>query len=486
MASELSSIGQKIMNYAHVLRDDGLSSSDYVEQITYLIFLKMADEQTHPPFNKPPLIPEALGWRSLLSKDGDELELQYRHILESLGREKGLLGLIFRKAQNKIQDPAKLKRLISLIDGESWSGLGVDVKGTIYEELLQRFAEDVRRGAGQHFTPRPVIRAMVQAVDPQPGMTIYDPACGTGGFLVIAYEYISDKYPLDRDQKEFLKYRTLKGKDIVDGVARLCAMNLYLHGIGGEESVVEVGDSLASPPKDHFDLVLTNPPFGKKSSITIVNGAGKASKESLIYEREDFWATTSNKQLNFLQHVKSLLKINGRAAIVVPDNVLFEGGAGETIRRKLLHECDVHTLLRLPTGIFYAPGVKANVLFFDRKPASENPWTETLWVYDLRTNKHFTLKQNPLTFEDLQDFLKCYNPKNRHERKETERFRAFSYDELMKRDKANLDIFWLKDESLEETENLPDPEILASEIVENLEAALEQFSAIEESFQQRE
>ena len=480
MASELSGIGQKIMNYAHVLRDDGLSSADYVEQITYLIFLKMADEQTHPPFNKPPLIPEDLGWQSLLSKDGDELELQYRHILESLGREKGLLGLIFRKAQNKIQDPAKLKRLIALIDGESWSGLGVDVKGTIYEELLQRFAEDVKTGAGQYFTPRPVIRAMVAAVDPQPGMTIYDPACGTGGFLVIAYEHISDKYPLDRDQKEFLKYRTLKGKDIVDGVARLCAMNLYLHGIGGEEGVVEVGDSLASPPKDHFDLVLTNPPFGKKSSITIVNGAGKASKESLIYEREDFWATTSNKQLNFLQHVKSLLKINGRAAIVVPDNVLFEGGAGETIRRKLLHECDVHTLLRLPTGIFYAPGVKANVLFFDRKPASEKPWTETLWVYDLRTNKHFTLKQNPLTFEDLQDFLKCYNPKNRHERKETERFRAFSYNELMKRDKVNLDIFWLKDESLEEAENLPDPEILASEIVENLEAALEQFSAIVE------
>lgn len=480
MASEISGIGQKIMNYANVLRDDGLSSADYVEQITYLIFLKMADEQTQPPFNKPPIIPEDLGWRSLLTKDGDELELQYRHILESLGREKGLLGLIFRKAQNKIQDPAKLKRLIALIDGESWSGLGVDVKGAIYEELLQRFAEDVRTGAGQYFTPRPVIRAMVEAVAPQPGMTIYDPACGTGGFLVIAYEYISAKYPLDRDQKEFLKYRTFKGKDIVDGVARLCAMNLHLHGIGGEDDIIEVGDSLASPPKEHFDLVLTNPPFGKKSSITIVNGAGKASKESLIYEREDFWATTSNKQLNFLQHVKSLLKINGQAAIVVPDNVLFEGGAGETIRRKLLHECDVHTLLRLPTGIFYAQGVKANVLFFERKPASEKPWTETLWVYDLRTNKHFTLKQSPLTFEDLQDFIKCYNPTNRHERVETERFRAFTYEELMKRDKVNLDIFWLKDETLEESENLPDPEILASEIVENLEAALEQFSAIAE------
>ena len=226
--------------------------------------------------------------------------------------------------------------------------------------------------------------------------------------------------------------------------------------------------------------MLTNPPFGKKSSVTIVNGEGKADRETLSYNRQDFWATTSNKQLNFLQHVRNLLKINGRAAIVVPDNVLFEGGAGETVRRKLLQDCDVHTLLRLPTGVFYAQGVKANVLFFDRKPASETPWTEKLWIYDLRTNQHFTLKTNPLKLEDLQDFIKCYNPENRHERKETERFRAFSYDELVKRDKASLDIFWLKDESLEDSDNLPDPDVLAREIVESLETALEQFRGIED------
>jgi type I restriction enzyme M protein len=258
-------------------------------------------------------------------------------------------------------------------------------------------------------------------------------------------------------------------------------MNLFLHGIGGEESPIEVGDSLISDPGDRYDMVLTNPPFGKKSSVTIVNDQGKSDKESLLYERQDFWASTSNKQLNFLQHVKTLLKISGRAAIVVPDNVLFEGGAGETIRRKLLAECDVHTLLRLPTGLFYAQGVKANVLFFDRKPASEKPWTEKLWIYDLRTNTHFTLKENPLRFEHLEDFIKCYNSENRHSRQETERFTPFTYDDLMQRDKASLDIFWLKDETLEDSDKLPPPELIAAEITENLESALEQFGSIEET-----
>lgn len=255
-------------------------------------------------------------------------------------------------------------------------------------------------------------------------------------------------------------------------------MNLYLHGIEEGESPVNVADSLRAHPGQHFKMVLTNPPFGKKSSVTIVNGEGKADKDSLTYERDDFWATTSNKQLNFLQHVHSLLEMNGRAAMVVPDNVLFEGGAGEAIRRKLLQAADVHTLLRLPTGIFYAQGVKANVLFFDRKPASERPWTDKLWIYDYRTNIHVTLKQNPLSYENLQDFVQCYHPANRHDRQETERFKAFSYEDLIQRDKASLDIFWLKDESLEDTENLPDPDVIAAEIVENLQAALEQFSSI--------
>jgi len=283
------------------------------------------------------------------------------------------------------------------------------------------------------------------------------------------------------EQELFLKESTFRGTDIVNNVARLCTMNLYLHGIGSEESPITVDDSLQSGQDKCADIVLTNPPFGKKSSITIINENGKTDKDSLFYNRPDFWATTSNKQLNFLQHVKTLLKINGRAAIVIPDNVLFESGAGETIRRKLLEECDVHTLLRLPTGVFYAQGVKANVLFFDRKLTSEVHWTNKMWIYDLRTNKHFTLKANPLKYDDLKDFIKSYNSENLHERYETERFRAFSYDELVNRDKASLDILWLKDESLEDSDNLPEPELLVAEIIESLEIALDQFKSIYEA-----
>jgi len=484
MSNESASLVQKVWNYCNVLRDDGVSYGDYVEQLTYLLFLKMADEQTKPPFNKPPTIPEGLDWQSLLEKDGAALEVHYRHILETLGKEKGLLGVIFRKSQNRIQDPAKLKRLLELINEETWIGLDIDVKGEIYEGLLQKNAEDIKSGAGQYFTPRPLIKAIVEVMRPEPGMTINDPACGTGGFIIAAHDYISKYYQLDVDQKRFLKQGTFSGKDIVDSVARLCIMNLYLHGIGGDQSPIEVGDSLISDPGTRYDMVLTNPPFGRKSSITLTNSEGKADKEALTYERQDFWATTSNKQLNFLQHVKTLVKINGKAAIVVPDNVLFEGGAGETVRRKLLHGCDVHTLLRLPTGVFYAQGVKANILFFDRKPASEKPWTEKLWIYDLRTNKHFTLKTNPLRYEDLGDFIKSYNPANRHERRETERFKAFTYSELMGRDKANLDIFWLKDESIEDTANLPPPDVIAAEITESLQSALEQFNSIHEDLEE--
>ncbi len=485
MTDESSTVVNKLWNYCHVLRDDGVSYGDYVEQLTYLIFLKMADEQTEPPFNKESIIPEEYDWQTLISKDGDGLEKQYRHALEGLGKEKGMLGDIFRKAQNKIQDPAKLKRLLSMINEETWTGLDIDVKGEIYEGLLEKNAQDIKSGAGQYFTPRPLIRAIVNVMKPEPGMAIYDPACGTGGFLLATHDFISRNFNLDRDQKRFLKLDALRGKDIVDGVARLCIMNLYLHGIGGDESPITVGDSLIADPGSRYDMVLTNPPFGRKSSMTIANGEGKATKESLVYERDDFWTTTSNKQLNFLQHVKTLLKINGRAAVVVPDNILFEGGAGETIRRRLLLEYDVHTLLRLPTGVFYAQGVKANVLFFDRKPAKETPWTERLWIYDLRTNKHFTLKENPLKYGDLEDFIKRFNPDNRFDRSETERFKSFTFNELMQRDKANLDIFWLKDESLEDLENLPEPEIVAEEIMENLEAALEQFNEVYERLKEQ-
>ena len=482
MSNHSQQIVQKLWNYCNILRDDGLSYGDYVEQLTYLLFLKMADEQSKPPFDRPAVIPTGYNWESLLKKDGEALETQYRHVLEALGKKTGLLGVIFRKAQNKIQDPAKLRRLVvDLIDKEQWTSLDADVKGDAYEGLLQKNAEDTKSGAGQYFTPRALIQAIVEVMRPEPGMAIHDPACGTGGFLLAAYNYLAASHPrMDKSQKHTLQHKTVFGTELVDGVARLCVMNLVLHGVNGVESPIDVSDALISKPSTFYEMILTNPPFGKKSSITIVNADGDSEKESLIIQRDDFWATTSNKQLNFLQHVFSTLKQQGRAAIVVPDNVLFEGGAGETIRRKLMQSADLHTLLRLPTGIFYAQGVKANVLFFDRKPASNKPWTEKLWIYDLRTNKHFTLKENTLKRSDLDDFVKCYNSNNRDKRKESERFKSFKYEDLIKRDKANLDIFWLKDESLEDSANLPEPHIIAEEIIEDLEAALGQFAAIEQ------
>jgi type I restriction enzyme M protein len=482
--SDSNGLVQRLWNYCNILRDDGLSYGDYLEQLTYLLFLKMADEQTRPPFDRNRIVPEGLGWQSLLDRDGEELETQYIKLLNELGRGSGMLGVVFRKAQNRIQDPAKLRRLvIDLIDREQWMTLDADVKGDAYEGLLQKNAEDVKTGAGQYFTPRPLIKAMVEVMQPQPGMRICDPACGTGGFFLAAHDYIAGDAHLDPDEKRHLRYDAFHGWEIVDNTARLCAMNLLLHGIGAEDadSPITVDDSLRADPGERFDMVLTNPPFGKKSSITVVNAEGESQRESLTVVRDDFWASTSNKQLNFVQHVKTLLSIGGRAAIVVPDNVLFEGGAGETVRRKLLQECDAHTLLRLPTGIFYAGGVKANVLFFDRKPASETPWTKVLWVYDLRTNQHFTLKENPLGYEHLEDFVACYRPGARIKREETERFHRFTYDELMARDKASLDLFWLRDESLEDTDNLPPPEVIAAEIAEDLEAALSEFAQIAES-----
>jgi type I restriction enzyme M protein len=387
------------------------------------------------------------------------------------------------KAQNRIQDPAKLRRLIvDLIDKENWSASGTDIKGDAYESLLAKGAEDIKSGAGQYFTPRALIEGMVDCIRPTVNDTVMDPAAGTGGFLMVAHEHAArGAEDFTPDQRVKLRDRLVRGVELVDGTARLAAMNLILHGIGLPDgpSLIEVKDSLLADPGQRYSVVLSNPPFGRKSSITMVGADGREVREDTEIERQDFIATTSNKQLNFLQHIATILAINGRAAVVLPDNVLFEGGAGETIRRRLLTEFDAHTLLRLPTGVFYAQGVKANVLFFDKRPAADHPWTEKLWVYDLRTNQHFTLKQNPLRREHLQDFVTAYRPgEPRSNRVETERFRAFGYDELIARDKANLDITWLRDESLEDLDSLPAPEVIAREIVEDLTAALAEFEAV--------
>ena len=501
----------KLWSFCHVLRDDGLSYLDYTEQLTYLLFLKMADERER--LGQPgPEIPERYSWKRLAADDmeGEKLEAHYRDTLAALARSGGMLGLIFAKAQNRIQDPAKLRRLIvELIGKQDWASLSADVKGDAYEGLLAKNAEDVKGGAGQYFTPRPLISAIVDCVRPKPGETICDPACGTGGFLLKAHEYLVREHGqrMDKDQKTELRLRTLRGVELVKNVSHLYTMNLILHKIGPTngkgEPPIRTDDALREEPKDHFDVVLTNPPFGKKSSVTIVNEEGDEDRVALTYNRPDFWTTTSNKQLNFVQHVRSLLKQDGRAAVVVPDNVLFEGGAGETIRRRLLADCDVHTLLRLPTGIFYAQGVKANVLFFDRKPGRAEPWTTKLWVYDLRTNQHFTLKQNQMARVDLDEFVSLYLPGRPRAGRRASwdatadsgkgapvagtsgRWRAYDYADLVARDKCSLDLFWLRDESLEDSANLPEPEVIAEEIADDLRSALEQIEAVLGDLRQR-
>jgi type I restriction enzyme M protein len=483
-----ASIVSKIWSFCTTLRDDGVGYGDYLEQLTYLIFLKMADEYSQPPYNRKVGIPAEYNWQSLKAKRGAELEVHYVTLLRELGNKPGMLGTIFTKAQNKIQDPAKLYRLIDMVNETQWVTMGADVKGDIYEGLLERNAEDTKSGAGQYFTPRALIHAMVECVRPEPMKTIADPACGTGGFFLAAYDFLVSEHKMDKTQKAFLKHDTFNGNEIVAGTRRLALMNMFLHNIGeiDGESMVSPNDALVADGGKRFDYVLANPPFGKKSSMSFTNDEGEQEKDDLTYNRQDFWATTSNKQLNFVQHIRTMLKTTGRAAVVVPDNVLFEGGAGETVRKKLLETTELHTILRLPTGIFYANGVKANVLFFDNHAASKEPWTKEVWFYDYRTNIHHTLKKKPLRFDDLQEFITSYNPLNRHERKENwneatnpeGRWRKFSYEQIIARDKTSLDIFWLKDKSLADLDNLPEPDVLALEIIENLEAGLNSFREI--------
>ncbi|MBP5287045.1 MAG: SAM-dependent DNA methyltransferase [Elusimicrobiales bacterium] len=472
-----SALINKVWNYATIMKDAGLSYTDYVRQLTYLLFLKM-DNERETLLNEESIVPQKLRWNTLLNISGAELEHHYSHILEELSREKDIIGTIFRRAKNEITDPAKLNQLIKLINKETWLALDMDVKGKIYEGLLQKNATETKAGAGQYFTPRPLIRAMVEVMRPSPEMTVVDPACGTGGFLLAAYDYMR-RQTHDRQMLKDLRASKLYGNDITPLVVNLCAMNLYLHGIGEGKCPIEEKDSLLSAGTKRYDMCLTNPPFGKKSSTTIIGEDGALKRETDNYERQDFIATTSNKQINFLQHIMTILKTPGYAAVVVPDNVLFEGGAGEKVRKRLLNEFNLHTVLRLPTGIFYAQGVKANVIFFEKHPPLKSGHiTNDVWVYDLRTNMNLTLVENSLTDTHLADFVKCYCPEDRSRRKETERFKKFTYNELVKRDKTNLDIIWLKDDSLKELENLPEPEVLLKDIIANLKASMAAFEEL--------
>jgi type I restriction enzyme M protein len=474
--TEASRLVSKLVAGSNVLRDAGVNMYDYTEQLTYLLFLKMAEERARRPLNPERVVPEEYSWSRLLGLSGEELEDAYNRILRGLASQPGVLGTIYRGAQNKITNASHLRTLIvDYIDTENWSAAGTDINGDAYEELLERSAGDTKTTAGQYFTPRPLIDAIVDVVQPTIDDTVVDPACGSGGFLLAAHAHAvgGTGATLTPTQRKHLSTNFVRGFDIGRTTARLASMNLLLHGLGSitGDSLVKREDALIADPGKRWSVVLANPPFGRSSN----NGGGDGSE---VF-RQDFVVTTSNKQLNFLQHIMTILKINGRAGVVLPDNVLFEGGAGETLRRKLLNTFDFHTLLRLPTGIFYKPGVKANVLFFDRKPAAERPWTQRLWVYDLRTNKHFTLKKKPLRRDDLNDFVSSYLPgRPRDERAESERWKSFSYDELIARDKVNLDITWLRDESLEDADDLPAPDVIAREIVEDLTAALAEFEAV--------
>ncbi|MEK7718681.1 MAG: class I SAM-dependent DNA methyltransferase [Bacteroidota bacterium] len=471
----------KIWSFCDTLRDDGLGYGDYLEQLTYLLFLKMADEN-EAQYN----LPEDYNWKSFNGKVKGVLSGQYEDILKKLAESGGMLKLIFDGAQNKIHDSAKLKKLITLIGEENWTSKDVDIKGEIYESLLQKNAEN--SGAGQYFTPRSVIKAMVECIQPKVGETIADPSCGTGGFFLGALDYLYKK-PLSGKDKNTISFETFHGWEIEKSTARLCLMNLFLHGVGDlkETPDIKVEDSLKVDKAKKAKIVLANPPFGKSSSDIPTIDEKQADKDG-YFLRKDFWVTTSNKQLAFLQHIVTMLEKNGRAAVVLPDNVLFEGGAGETIRKKLLEELDLHTILRLPTGIFYAQGVKANVLFFEKQEKLGKPATKEVWYYDYRTNIRHTPKKNPLKYEHLKDFVACYKPENillrietfREKENPEGRWRKYSYDYLIARDKTNLDITWLKDDNLIDLENLPEPETLIDEIIENIQSSLESFKTIKE------
>jgi type I restriction enzyme M protein len=476
MTDQRSSVVAKLWSFCDFLRDSGLSNTEYLDQLTYLLFLKMSEERG----SELEGLPADCSWVSIETRTGQELTKHYTKALAKLGRRPGLLGLIFRGARNRIGSASALEQLVRMIGTENWSGYGGDVLGDAYEGLLEKTAADVKSGAGQYFTPRALTHAIVDAIQPRPGETIADPACGTGGFLVAGYEYVTQHHRLSPKQLAILRTESLRGTELVDSTARLCGMNLFLHGIVGDNVVselpIKLDDALRQPPAERATIVLANPPFGRRTTKVADDRANGSAAD---IARSDFWALTSNKQLNFLQHIVSMLDTNGRAAVIVPDNVLFERGkAAEAIRCELLDHCAVHTMLRLPTGIFYAQSVKANVLFLEKPPPSEEPATEALWVYDLRTDCHFTRKARPLMRSDLSDFIDAHQPgEPRTKRTQSVRFRRWDYDELISRPGVNLDVWANLDHGAIDAE-LEMPDAVAKQIVTLTNAALDSFTAV--------
>ena len=459
----MSDIVQKLWGFCHTLRHDGVDYGDYIEQLTYLLFLKMADE-------KAVVIPKGCDWESLKALSGTKLTDHYNEVLRKLRESEGLLGAIFTQATSRFNNPVNLRRLIDMIDEEEWSSLGVDVKGAAFEGLLEKAPSEGKKGAGQYFTPRPLIQSICRIMKPDPrgkqNFTIDDPACGTGGFLVGSYEWLvnTSKGVFDRSEARRIRSATYYGQELVPRPRRLALMNLYLHGVSPH---IYLGDTLYEPDRgERYDLILTNPPFGTR-------GANQAP------DRDDFTIETSNKQLNFVQHVMNTLKPGGRAAMVLPDNCLFEGKAGEVFEI-LMQDCNLHTVLRLPRGTFtpYSQGVKANVIFLQKgRP------TEEVWIFDGRSNvPGITKNDRPLTKEHFKEFEDCYGKdpngmSKRTDTGETGRFRKFHVSDIKKRD-YKLDVTWLRDESLEENGELPEPEDLAAEAITELEAVVDDLREI--------
>ena len=427
---------KKVWNMADVLAAAGVGFTDYIIQLTYLLFLKMDFEKESYGLGRA--LPDGSKWKDIVQLDGHDQLAKYEKILEILQATDGLIGAIFTEAQNKITKPALLKKLIGMIDEENWFSMDGDLKGAIYESILEKNGQDKKSGAGQYFTPRPLINAMVDVVQPKITETVADPACGTGGFLLAAYDYMR-KQSDEQSKVEFLQTKALRGNDITPLVVTLASMNLYLHDIGAGTTPIKCEDSLEHEPEHLVDVLLANPPFG----------ARPAGSVDISTMRPDLIVRTSNNQLNFLQHMMVMLKDGGRAGIVLPDNVLFADGAGEILRKKLLKDFNLHTILRLPTGIFYANGVKANVLFFEKGCP-----TQETWYYDYRTGIKHTLATKPLKRSDLEDFVNCYCAGHVEDRKETwspenpnGRWRKYHINELLARDKTSLDISWIKDGS---------------------------------------
>ena len=475
----MSDIVGKLWGFCHTLRHDGIDYGDYIEQLTYLLFLKMADEReidlskTKFTAEDGRTVTVDCSWPALDAKSGTALTEHYIGVLQALGKQKGLLGDIFAGALSRFTNPVNLKALIGVIDETEWTELDVDVKAAAFEGLLEKAASEGKKGAGQYFTPRILIQSIVRCMKPDPQkykeFAICDPACGSGGFLVSSYEWFIGETKggaLDRELAKRVKKATYYGKELVPRPRRLALMNMFLHGL---EPVIRSGDSIyEAPDAQRFDVVLTNPPFGTK-------GANQ------VPDREDFTIATSNKQLNFLQHVLSILKPGGRAAVVVPDNCLFADQAGEVFKI-LMEDCNLHTVLRLPNGTFspYSPGTKTNVVFFTKGSP-----TETMWVYDARSNvPHITKKDRPLSPEHFTEFEKCYgkdpngSAKRKTEDSKEDRWRSFTMAEVKERDYKIDGLKWLKDESLDEFDPEIEPQELATDAIAELEAAVEELSAI--------